>query len=375
MAVLTSLASVHKTNKINTPLLLYRWGFLLQVQMNRRKFLLASASTITAVSLAGCMNNTIEEYPDGLSEEGIEDVDALFGPESPYLNSESVKIDISTERENTTTETTIRVNAEQENSFVKTVDTLPEDLQNSGKRTVVRYHTGQTRYERVVTDADGQESSPTYRKSQNQFTKNVEFYSNFLTELFTDVEFSNSTITDEGLIQYEATEVGSDNSLSPDSESIEDVTMVVQFRENGLPESISATITAVQSGQQNTESDSESDESSETQEIVQNIEFSKYDSVEVSEPDWLDEADQQVEERRANQPSGNVTFSESTGGEVSVTIDSLENTESVDIVVDGSISDRSVEVGDTVTYDNPRSVQVISQTESGGIVRIDTYSP
>lgn len=341
--------------------------------MNRRKFLLASASTITAVGLAGCMNNSIEEYPEGLSETGIEDVDSLFGSESTYLNSESVKIDITTERESSTTETMIKVNGEEETSFVETVENLPENLQNSGQRTVIRYHTGDTRYERIVTESGDQSADPQYRKSQNQFNKNVEFYANFLTQLLTDVEFSESTITEDGLIEYTSEEIGSDNSLSSETDSIEDSTMTIRFREDGRPDSITAEITVVQQSQQQSGESSEDSSSDNTQTIVQSIEFSKYDSVEVPEPDWLEEADQQIEERKANQPSGNVTFSDSTDGEVTVTIESLENTDTVSIVVDGSMSDQNVSSGESVTYDNPGSIQVVAQTESGDIVRIDTY--
>ena len=339
--------------------------------MNRRKFLLA-ASSVTTVGIAGCMGNTIEEYPEGLSEEGVENVEALFGSDSPYLNSDSVQLNITTEREQSTTETTIQVDAEEENSFVRTEDmTTGQDSQET-QRTVLRYHTGQLRYERVESSSSEQVR---YRRSQNQFDKTVEFYANFLSDLLTDVEFSGSEITEEGLIQYESEDIGSENNLSPETDAIEDVNMVVRFREDGRPESITANITTVQQQQPTQQSSSESETSeSSTQEIVQEVSFSNYNSVDVPEPDWLEEADQQVEERRANQPSGNITFSESTNGEVTVTVESLENTDSVDIVVDGSISDRDVSEGETVTYDSPGSIQVIDQTESGRLVRIDTYS-
>ena len=266
----------------------------------------------------------------------------------------------------------VYVDAEEENSFVRTEDmTTGQDSQET-QRTVLRYHTGQLRYERVESSSSEQVR---YRRSQNQFDKTVEFYANFLSDLLTDVEFSGSEITEEGLIQYESEDIGSENNLSPETDAIEDVNMVVRFREDGRPESITANITTVQQQQPTQQSSSESETSeSSTQEIVQEVSFSNYNSVDVPEPDWLEEADQQVEERRANQPSGNITFSESTNGEVTVTVESLENTDSVDIVVDGSISDRDVSEGETVTYDSPGSIQVIDQTESGRLVRIDTYS-
>ena len=349
--------------------------------MNRRNFLVTSGSVLTITSIAGCMNNTIEEYPDGLSEEGVEDAEALFGPESPYMSSESVQLVISTDSDNQSSETTIRTNSDQERSFVETVSQLPEQAQNEGEQITVRYHTGTTRYQRRTTEnSDGDVTSgPRYSKNENEFTKNVEFYSNFMQDLLTDVTFSESTITDEGLIEYTSEEVGSNNSLSPDSQQVESISMVVRFREDGKPDSIEATIEVIEQQQPqaptqdgSSEEDTENDSDQETRTINQNITFSDYDSVEVEEPDWLEEADQQVEERRANQPDGNVSFSEGDGS-VTVTIESLENTDTVDIVVDGQIQDQGVSEGESLTYDGASSIQVVTQTQNGSLIRIGTY--
>lgn len=246
--------------------------------MNRRNFIV-TAGVLSSTGLAGCMgSNEIDEYPDGLSEEGITDIDTILGRNSPYLNTDSVTISINGSTPGGKNETTERIDATVPKFYINSIEKLPDDIEASvGDKITEQYFIDNMTYIRnFVENSDTNES---FQKREFTFNKRQEYYSQYLTNILSGIEFSESTINEEGIL-YKGVNFTSESSLT--GPQVVDNSIEVLFQKDGKIRSVSYTVVR--------EYNPEDEENRYTEESSQTLQFSDYNNTSVSEPDWLTKA-------------------------------------------------------------------------------------
>lgn len=298
----------------------------------RRKMLLGVGTILTS-SLAGCSqqsgssnsdgsdndtssdegnsSNEQFEYPDGFSENGVEDFAVAFGEGSNYYSQRYLQIEESftyddpdTER---TRESSTQIDSEQELGLFEV---------DSPDRSRTQYYAEGTLYIRAQENTE-----PSYQTRQAEFNKQSLYVISLIEPHVTDVEFE-STITEQGTVEYTATEEAYGENHPIQNEYIyEEIDVTVEVDKNGLIQTLTGTAV----------------DGDTTREF--SYEFS-YEEVDITEPDWVSEA----EDSQPAIPDVSASFSESNG-EVTVTLDSVIQANRV--YVDTSIQS-TIEGGITV---------------------------
>jgi hypothetical protein len=334
--------------------------------MNRRKFI-ALSGTSTLVPLAGCSTDETgngngedpeqDTFPDGLSENGVVDIEQIIGEENGLLSLSSVTVEIEAEFPDTTEITTIQTSKEEETSYI--VSEL-DGQENS--QTQEQYESDGVIYSRAeYQNPQSGEDNVDYRSSESEYDAESMYAVGFVRDAVENVEFAGPDST-EGPIVYSAEmeSIGAENPIRSSFESIDSMSIETRFTTDGLVDSVTVDV-----------------ESSEGN-ITQTITYSNFNETTVEEPDWLQEAIETVEEREANRPAGSVSFDQKENGDVTITIDSLENTETVTV----SPTQTTLEEGGTITITQeqymsegePGRIVVFTQYDRN-VVTIDSYTP
>ena len=244
--------------------------------MKRRLFI--SAGVLSVVGIAGCMGNTQsgttlpqEEYPDGLSQTGLS-VDTLVSSNSPFLQTNSVTINIEQTSGNGTTTVTSKIDSTVPAYTLQSVNNF------QGNETMTKqYFDGDVLY-------TNRNSSDEYQTEQLTFNKQREYYVGFIQELLNGVSFSFHTVTDQGVLEYQTQSMDdfSDTSqfTGPD---VVNAVVTVRLTKEGLFKEITTEVER-----------SVGNESDQTDIFTQSIQFTNYDETTFSEPAWVDSARQQA---------------------------------------------------------------------------------
>lgn len=212
---------------------------------------------------------TIEDFPDGFSEDGISDFETAFGEGSAYLSQPHIQIEnefaqMSDDR-NVTETFSAQIDAEAERWLVDSETDSGEILQTQYLAEGMLY----------IREVQGEED-PQYQVRETEFSKSASFLVGAIERhVAGEVEFESEQ-TGEGLIRYTATEESYPedhpitNVYSFNQEAMLDV--VLEIDENGLPRRLSATYENEGFSQESTYS------------------FS-YEEVTVEEPEWVSEAE------------------------------------------------------------------------------------
>ncbi len=313
--------------------------------MDRRKFLLSSAAAVSTVAVAGCADENGEngddgtdgeptddfadvDFPTGLSGTGITDVDALVGDETGILSTSSVSIDIASQFPQTTETTDIQANQESEESLI--VSSVESE---QGEQEQIQYESGGQIYIRsVLPSPDGGDGEVDYQIQDADFNAESVYAAGFVRDAMEDVDYGAPDSVEDGFTYTaELSDIGSENPIRQSfDENVQVLDITAVFYEDGLVDSVSIDI--------------ETDE----QQLTQSLDYYDYNDTEIVAPDWLDDAEEHVEEVEANQPTGSASFDQD-GSDVVVTIDELENTEEVTVAAGFAPVAEGLGVGESVT--------------------------
>lgn len=248
------------------------------MSQNRRKFITGIA-TLAGISLAGCSDfGDSFEYPDGFSENGIENYSQAFGEESAHYQADSLvqEIGLSNETESPEFSDSIErsiyteVSAVEERQYVET-----------SEQSVTREQYFDDGVVFIRTSSEGQETEY-QRFQQGEFNKNVAYSMDILEFYLEGTSFEQVELTERNTVIYESDLSDPENRNDQLEENVEDGLISVEVTEEGYPINIDISITR------------ENEDQTSTEEF--NIEFSEYNEVSVDEPDWLDEAREQTDE-------------------------------------------------------------------------------
>lgn len=235
--------------------------------MKRRRFL-TGVSAASILSYSGCLSNSIDEYPEGLTKSEITDLSLVLGEKSYYLSADSVTINMLTSGQNGTTEITARIDATTPAVFIKSRKKLPERIDsNVGDQIIEEFYTGESAYLRRFVESDPNDID--YRRYEYEFNKTQEFYSTYLTQLLENVIFNAHKLTENNRLVYTAKDSDFSESPSFTYEQINSIISQLTFLPDGKLIEFSM------------------EKDSETENISQEILYTNYNQTSVSEPEWV----------------------------------------------------------------------------------------
>lgn len=212
---------------------------------------------------------TIENFPDGFSENGVSDFETAFGEGSayrtqPHIQIEGESVQMSEDQTNTVMYS-VQFDAEAERRLTnfETAD---------GEVSSTQYLIEDTLY---IRDVEGEED-PQYQVQETEFNRLTETIFNIEQRVAGEAEFE-SELTEQGLIRFTATKESypEDHPITglysfnvPDAM----LDVVLEIDESGLPQRFSARY--------------------ENEEFSDELTYSfSYEEVTIEEPEWVSEAE------------------------------------------------------------------------------------
>lgn len=234
--------------------------------MKRRTFL-TTVSTATVTTISGCLSESIDEYPKGLTESKIQDLSAVVGENAHYMSAESATINMSSTGPSGTTIITSKVDATIPAVFIKSRKKLPESIESDvGDQIIEEFYVKDKAYLRRFVESEPNDID--YRNSKYTFDKSQEFYANYLLQLIKNVVYSEHEKTEQNILVYTASGSDFSKNSSFDHTQLDTITSTLQFFGDGKIKQFNI------------------NKKSETEDTKQEIKFSKYNQTSVREPNW-----------------------------------------------------------------------------------------
>lgn len=297
---------------------------------SRRK-VLSGLTVGAATALAGCsgifdgngngnggMDPADFNYPEGFSQEGIDDFETALGTGSAHYQSDSFQFNSSYnfERPDGSTQ---ELTAESQVSGVDEQQYYRSENQSSIQE---QYHNGETVYLRLYSK---QQEQAQYQVQQAQFNKEGAYLLTLFQNQVQGMSFSVDEVVSEDQVRYIATldSIPEDHFIYQQYNNLTEFQLLLTVDVDGLVRSVEVDLSREAgtqtegdtSGDTAEDSTSDEDTSGEDSNIINEsytFEFSNHGEVTVEEPEWTSEAEAAQEERSGGGTSGDGTSGDGT---------------------------------------------------------------
>lgn len=307
---------------------------------SRRK-LLSGLSVGAVAALAGCSrvfdngngngNGNGEgidpadfEYPEGFSQEGIDDFDTALGTESAHYQSDSFQFD-STYSFDRPDGSSQELTAESQVSGVNEKQYYRSENQNSIQE---QYHNGETVYLRLYSK---QQEQSQYQVQQTQFSKEGAYLLTLFQNQIQGLEFSVDEVESENQVRYVATldSIPEDHFMFEQYNNLTEFQLLMTIDTDGLVRSVEVELSReVQTQDGDTSGGDSTEEEPNTIDESYTFEFSEHGEVTVEEPDWISEAEAAQEESTSGDGSTDGS-TDGTSGDDTTTDDTTNSIQPV----------------------------------------------
>lgn len=289
------------------------------VKKTSRRKVLAGLSAGAAVSLAGCSDlfstgPASFDYPEGFSQEGIEDFEKALGKESAHYQADSFSFESSYmfERPDGSSQ---ELTSNSDVSGVNEKQYYYSENENSVQE---QYHNGQTIYLRLYSK---QQEQTQYRVQQASFNKEGAYLLTLFQNQIQNVDLTAEEVVSENQLRYKATldSIPDDHFLYQQYNNLTEFELYLTIDTDGFVRSVEVDLTRDVESQTSGDSSGDGSESGTedgsgedtTNSITESysFEFSNHGNVTVEEPDWTSEAEE------AQQQTESTTGGTSDGGE------------------------------------------------------------
>lgn len=283
-------------------------------ETSRRKLLLGIGAGAT-MALAGCSelpgsngepSPSNFEYPDGFSEEGVDDFATAMGTESAHYAAESFSFESEYQFEQPDSEEDQVITASSEVSGAnKTQHYRTETAQVVQEQ----YHDGTQAYLRYYSKEQEQSQ---YQIQEVEFSREGAYMINLFRDQFQNVSFEVDEVLSAEEVRYIATkeDVPDDHAFFQQYENVAAMTLTFTVNTDGYVIDTEVNITR----------DLDGDELDESYAFS----FSDFNNTTVEEPDWLGDAEEFVQQ----QQSGEDTTEDTTTTTTTTTDDTTEDQDS-----------------------------------------------